>query len=171
MHCWIVLALSDTVGAVCFPLIPCSSNVPSAKTLVAGIVACEMAVLHEPILVMATRKLDLFVEAHLKGADGMTICPILCSGTTAIVSSLAVVEPGELTSKARVRVCLVLEIGDCGHRFQLDLEQAFGVRNSRRPWRKSGEIWGLHFQGECHEPLYATNPRHRGRHTLFPTVP
>lgn len=87
-----------------------------------GIVACEVTVLHEPMLRMATRKLDLLVKAHIRGVDGMTFRPILCSGTTAIVSLLAVVEPGELTSKARVRVCLVLEIGDCGHRFQLDLE-------------------------------------------------
>ena len=88
----------------------------------ARIVACEVAVLHEPMLLMATRKIDLLVKAHLRGVDGMTFGPVRCSKTTAIVSLRAVVEPGELTFKARVRVCLVLEIRDLGHRFQLGFE-------------------------------------------------
>lgn len=87
----------------------------------ARIVAREVTVLHEPMLVVATRKFDLFVKAHLKGGDGMTFYPILCSGTTVIVSLLAVVEHGELTFEPRVRVSYSRS-GDCGHRFQMELE-------------------------------------------------
>jgi hypothetical protein len=61
------LSAVATLGRV---LIPLTFVAPSAKTLVAGIVACEMTVLDESLLLMAAgNERNLFVVAHL-GCDG-----------------------------------------------------------------------------------------------------
>jgi hypothetical protein len=64
MCCRIVLFLSYTVATTHLSLIPFSSDVPSAETLMARIVACEMAMLYEQVLNMAARECDLLIKAH-----------------------------------------------------------------------------------------------------------
>ena len=54
-----------TVVALRLVLFPGLSDVPGSKTLMAGIVACKMAVLLETLfLVSARNEVDLLVVAH-----------------------------------------------------------------------------------------------------------
>jgi hypothetical protein len=54
-----------TVIALCFVLLPVLSDVPGSEALVAGIVACEVAVLLEPFFLVSTRdEVDLLVVTH-----------------------------------------------------------------------------------------------------------
>ena len=55
---------SRTIGAISFELVPFAFGIPSAKTLMAGIIPREMAMLYEPVLFMSAEKCDFLVEAH-----------------------------------------------------------------------------------------------------------
>lgn len=58
--------LSHTAVTLGVTLVPFSLEAPGSETLVAGIVAGEVAVLDESLLVMATGdEVDLLVKAHI----------------------------------------------------------------------------------------------------------
>jgi hypothetical protein len=69
---WVVVAIhglvvaSNTAVAFGVTLVPFSLEAPGSETLMARVVAGEMTVLYESLLVMATgNEVDLLVEAHL----------------------------------------------------------------------------------------------------------
>jgi hypothetical protein len=55
----------DAVSTFGFMLLPLTPNVPSPETLMAWVVACEMAILLEPLLFVAARdEMNLLIVAH-----------------------------------------------------------------------------------------------------------
>jgi hypothetical protein len=62
----VLLVASHAAVALGFMLVPFTFVAPCAETLMVGVVAGKVAVLYEPLFVVATSdKVDLLVEAHV----------------------------------------------------------------------------------------------------------
>lgn len=59
------LPMFGTILTLTSVLLPLALNVPSAEALMAGVIACKMAILQKPLLFVSARnEVDLLVGAH-----------------------------------------------------------------------------------------------------------
>jgi hypothetical protein len=127
MNSLMVLNIPGTAVAVFLLFVPLSSDVPSAETLMAWIIACEMTVLCKPLLFMATGEVDLLVKAHLKCVGCMTDFSVFARELQSLSAcwpwwNLTYLHP-EHACVPRTRDLAIVE-----YRCQMNPEQACGAR-------------------------------------------